>query len=73
MKRLLALMVLGTCGIALAQSDAPSFEEVDANQDGQLSRQELSTIEGLDFMSTDANQDGSVDRQEYMAVTGSGE
>jgi len=58
------------CGYALAQEPLPPFEEVDSNQDGQISRTEASAIEGLDFDTADTNQDGSLDRSEYMIAAG---
>nr|MBO2515627.1 hypothetical protein [Gammaproteobacteria bacterium] len=48
MKRCITLFALGVCGYALAQEPLPPFEEVDSNQDGQISRTEASAIEGLD-------------------------
>lgn len=72
MKKLsITLLALGFAGVALAQG-APSFEEVDANQDGSISREEAAAVEGLDFSTADANQDGSLDRQEYQAATSGG-
>lgn len=71
MKKSIALVALGFVGIALAQDDMPPFEEVDSNQDGQISRVEAAAIEGLDFTTADTNQDGSLDRTEYMAASGS--
>ena len=70
MRKLIGVLALGAAGFAFAQvSQHPSFEEVDTNQDGQLSRSELAAIEGLEFSEIDTNQDGTVDRQEYMAAT----
>src|SRR5690606_34787363 len=69
MKQCITLLALGFTGIALAQDAAPPFEEVDANQDGQISRTEAAAIEGLDFTTADTNQDGSLDRTEYMAAS----
>lgn len=72
MKKLsITLLALGFAGAALAQ-DAPSFEDVDVNQDGSISREEAAAVEGLDFSTADANQDGSLDRQEYQAATSGG-
>jgi hypothetical protein len=64
-----ALVLVGFAGAAIAQS-LPAFEEVDANGDGQISRQEAATIEGLDFASADTNQDGSLSMEEYSAASG---
>lgn len=46
----------------------PSFEEIDTNSDGMIGRQELASIEGLDFDSLDTNQDGSLSQEEYAAA-----
>jgi hypothetical protein len=60
------LLLLGVSGFALAQ-DPPTFEEVDKNADGQVSREEASAIEGLDFAAADKDQNGSLSREEYAA------
>lgn len=45
MRKLIGVLALGAAGFAFAQvSQHPSFEEVDTNQDGQLSRSELAAI-----------------------------
>jgi len=67
MKKFATLFALGFSTVALAQSSAPSFEEVDTNADGAISREEASVIEGLGFDRMDANQDGSLSREEYTA------
>ena len=73
MKKLsITLLALGFAGAALAQ-DAPSFEDVDTNQDGQISREEAAAVEGLDFSTADSNGDGSLDRIEYQAATSGGQ
>jgi hypothetical protein len=46
----------------------PAFEEVDANSDGQISQEEASAIEGLDFATADADQDGALSQEEYDAA-----
>ena len=73
MKQCIALMAIGFAGVALAQGDLPPFEEVDTNQDGEISRVEAAAIEGLDFTTADTNQDGSLDQSEYMAAGGQGQ
>lgn len=45
--------------------DYPAFEELDESGDGEISRDELSSVEGLDFSSLDADQDESISRREY--------
>jgi len=68
MRKSIGLVALLIAGAALAQGAMPSFEEVDTNSDGQISREEAQTIEGLDFATADTNQDGSLSRAEYQAA-----
>jgi Ca2+-binding EF-hand superfamily protein len=63
----ITIVAFGFSTAALAQ--APSFEEVDANQDGMISAEEAAAVEGLDFATADTNQDGVIDRAEYSALT----
>jgi hypothetical protein len=65
----LALLLSGVTGVALAQA-LPAFEEVDANGDGSISRQEAAVIEGFDFEAADADQSGALSREEYEAARG---
>jgi hypothetical protein len=60
------LLLLGISGFAFAQ-EPPAFEDVDANSDGQISREEAAAIEGLDFAAADKDQNGSLSREEYEA------
>lgn len=69
MKKFIALVAFGFAGIALAQA-LPSFDQVDANHDGVISKDEASKIEGLDFATCDKNQDGNLSREEYDACAG---
>lgn len=62
-------LALGFSAAALAQQEAPSFEEVDQNSDGMISQQEAEQVEGLDFQTADRNQDGQLDREEYRQAT----
>ena len=72
MKKISVMLVdLGFSGAALAQG-APSFEEVDANQDGMISQEEAAAVVGLDFATADTNQDGQLDRSEYEAASSGG-
>jgi len=67
-KQLLKLLVVaGFSSAALAQS-LPTFEEVDANSDGQISQEEAAAIEGLDIATADTDQDGVLSMEEYNAV-----
>lgn len=71
MTRLLRSIALaGSVGLASAASAAaPSFDELDTNQDGVLSMQEASAVKTLDFAKADTNRDGKLDRSEYRAAT----
>ncbi len=69
-KFFVVLSALGFSGALLAQASLPSFEEVDANANGQISMEEAAAIEGLDFATADTNQDGALDQEEYAAVQG---
>jgi Ca2+-binding EF-hand superfamily protein len=64
-----AMLALGFSAAALAQAQAPSFEEVDTNGDGMISQEEAAQVEGLDFATADRNQDGQLDREEYRQAT----
>ena len=52
----------------VAQSAPQPFEVTDKNADGKVSRDEASTVQGLDFAAADANRDSMLDRPEYMAA-----
>lgn len=49
------------------QADRASFDQVDTDQDGAISRQEASAFAALElvFESADRNGDGQIDTQEY--------
>jgi len=66
----LVLSALGFSAAVMAQTTLPSFEEVDANSDGQISMEEAAAIEGLDFATADADQDGALSQEEYAAAQG---
>jgi hypothetical protein len=61
------LVLIGFTGAAMAQA-MPTFEEVDANSDGQISQEEAAAIEGLDFATADTDQNGSLSMEEYNAA-----
>lgn len=72
MKKYLAL-VLGAAflsGVALAA--APSFEQVDENGDGQISREEAAKHDAVIKVFADADKDGNgtLSPDEYAAVAG---
>lgn len=60
--------VIGTAGAAFAAN--PTFDELDRNEDGKLSKSEASKVEKLDFAAADTNRDGMLDRSEYEAAIG---
>ena len=71
----ITLVVLGaaslTAGIATARAaggDAtPVFEELDANADGQVTREEISAARQARFAATDSNGDGALSLEELTA------
>lgn len=64
-----AVLVVGISGLAFAAKTMPSFDKVDTNHDGKISKQEASKIEGVDFTKWDANQDGYISREEWNKMT----
>jgi hypothetical protein len=58
---------LALAGVSLA-GDAPSFEELDVNDDGTLSTSEAAKASDLDFAAADLNKDGKLSRAEYDAA-----
>lgn len=59
-------LILGLAGAALAAP--PSFDEVDKNKDGSISKAEAGVVPTLDFAKADTNKDGKLDRAEYAAA-----
>jgi hypothetical protein len=68
--RLLALACcLGLAASAAASTTtASSFEDLDKNADGLLSREEAAAEKGLDFAKADTDKNGWLDRAEYEAA-----
>ena len=72
---LIAFVVLGATSLAVgvamaAPGDARgalAFEELDANADGQLTREEMSVARQKRFESIDANGDGNLSLEELQA------
>jgi hypothetical protein len=66
-----ALCMLSISAFAAAGSTLPSFEILDADQNGFISTDEAASCEGLieDFATIDANQDGKLDQAEYAAFS----
>ena len=73
MKTFLYAMTLASAaaiGIASAAFGVEdSFDKLDTNKDGKLSKAEAAGKKGLDFAKADTNHDGSLDRAEYDAAT----
>jgi hypothetical protein len=70
-KHLLAALTLMTVsGIAWAGSGTVSFQDLDTNRDGQISREEAkkSPIVEKKFGQVDANRDGQLDMAEFAAL-----
>jgi hypothetical protein len=60
-------LVIG--GAALA-AEKPSFDSIDANKDGTISKTEGAKVPGLDFAKADTNKDGVLSRAEFDAAVG---
>jgi hypothetical protein len=60
--------VLSIAGTASGMES--TFDDLDANKDGKLSKEEAAKQAGLDFAKADANQDGWLTRPEYEAAIG---
>lgn len=74
-----ALAALGFAFTASAQQRSPappggdrtdqvSFDTVDKDRDGKLTRQEANEIDGFDFSRADTNNDATLSRQEFAAA-----
>lgn len=76
MKKLIIITAMGLSAPFLAQAEntammsneagAPTFEAVDSDKDGKISRQEASAFSALEvtFDNADANKDGTLDAGE---------
>ena len=70
-KHLLAALTLITVsGFAWAGADTATFQKLDANHDGQISRDEAkqSPEVNKNFNQADANKDGKLDAAEFSAL-----
>ncbi len=77
MKKLIIITAIGlttpflaqaeNAALASKESKAPTFENVDANKDGVITRQEASAFSALEvsFDRVDANKDGKLDAEEF--------
>lgn len=68
-----AFLALSPAGRAQQPGDgaARQFQQLDRNQDGKISRQELPDALRRNFDRVDANHDGCISREEHLAVVGS--
>lgn len=66
-----AVFMLSTATFAAGQNDIPTFEYLDADQNGFITSEEAASCETLitDFATVDANQDGKLDPAEYAAFS----
>jgi hypothetical protein len=72
MKKILILVVLSLAsGMAFAQ--AHTFEDLDTDKNGSLSKEEAAAMEGLDFDKADTNKDGALSKEEHDAAMGGAE
>lgn len=69
MKKLLMLPAALLFGASVAFAGADKFADLDADQDGALSEEEVATVEGLDFATADADGNGSLSEEEFKAAT----
>lgn len=69
---LTALILMAVSGFAWAgaAADKTSFEQLDANHDGQISRDEAKKSPEVSkkFVQADTNQDGKLDAAEFAAL-----
>lgn len=45
-----------------------SFQKVDADGNGMVSKEEAGSVQGLDFSKADRNSDGQISKSEYEAA-----
>ena len=67
-----AVFMLSNAAFAAAgQTNVPTFEYLDADQNGFITSEEAASCETLitDFATVDANQDGKLDQAEYAAFS----
>ncbi|SFS02418.1 EF-hand domain-containing protein [Yoonia litorea] len=68
---LLAMVVAAGAAQAQGHGNRPSFDALDLNSDGTLSRAELQAQAGLRFETADANGDGALSEDELIAAASS--
>ena len=67
-RTLLALALTGLALSGTVSAAEPSFESLDANNDGALTPNETASVEGFDFEKADENGDGVLSPEEYKKV-----
>ena len=67
---LTALALMAVSGFAWAGSGKISFQDLDANRDGQISLEEAKKAPDIakKFVQADTNQDGKLDAAEFAAL-----
>lgn len=58
-------------GSSPSSTTAVSFEQIDSNKDGMLSKSEAKKAAKVDFDKADVNRDGKLSRTEYEAAAAS--
>lgn len=68
---MMAAVMLSTTVFAASEAGVPTFEFLDADQDGYISSKEAATYEDLAsvFEKVDVNKDGKLDQTEYAAFS----
>lgn len=66
-----AVFMLSTAAFAAGKTNVPTFEYLDADQNGFITSEEAASCETLitAFATVDANQDGKLDQDEYAAFS----
>jgi hypothetical protein len=68
---LYSVVLVGTFAMAaVALAAAPTFDKVDTNKDGKISKSEGKAVKGLNFSKADKDKNGWLDRAEYEAAVG---
>ena len=68
MKKVIPIVALSFAGMALAQQ-APPFDEVDTNSDGEISESEFTVVDRSKFEKCDTDEDEYLSPKEFTACT----